>query len=83
MRSNPEPHDAIVDFSPKRAIALAHTNRPKGSDAFEVQRRVARVCLEKGEILVRDRTDVCRKSLIQRPVARRGIVLQISRLFPD
>ena len=64
MRANPEPRNTILDIGSERSVTTADADRPELANAFEVQRRVAQVALEESKILVCERADVRRKSLI-------------------
>jgi len=52
VRADPKPQDAVRNINTERAIMSANSHRMKPSDSLEVERGVARVCLEKGELLV-------------------------------
>lgn len=57
MGADPEPQDPFIDLGSQGSVVVADTSRPKPADPLEVQRRVARIRLEKSEVLVRQITD--------------------------
>ena len=64
MSANPEPHNAIVDIRSEGAVTIANPDGPDRANAFEVQRGVARVALEKSETLLCEGAGMRGKSLV-------------------
>src|SRR6266496_1277082 len=83
MGADPKPVDDFRHVMPQGTIMLADPDRPDLVNALEAQRRVSGVALQQGKILVRDRTDILRQRVVQRPEARRRGMLQMLRDLPD
>jgi hypothetical protein len=63
--------EAIVAFDGDCAVPAANAYRPQVSaDAFEVQRRMFRIALQQSEVPVRDRTNIGKQGIEQRPESR-------------
>ena len=56
--SDPVPEDSLRRLDADGAVVVAHAHRPMSSNLLQVQGRMTRVCLQKGEILVRKLLDV-------------------------
>lgn len=82
MRSDPEPHEPIVDFDGERSVMAADSDRPQSAHLLEMERRVSRVALEAFVGLVGDDPNVSRKRAVACPEVRRREVLQSRVVLP-
>jgi len=82
VRPDPYPVDPLRDVRSQGAIMITNTNRPQGTDALEVKRRVTWVRLEKSIVLVGQLSDVRRQRVVQSPESRRREVPQKLWAFP-
>ena len=76
---NPKPLNAAWNFVTKCSVVIANADRPHFAQAFEMERRVPRVGLEKLEILVRERSHWLWQRIVERPEASGRRVLQSGR----
>ena len=83
MAANPEPNDSIRSVYTKCPETQPYTHRPETADPFEVQRRVALVCLEKLIISICKLPNLGWKQLISLPEIRRGEVLHKALVPPE
>lgn len=60
VSANPDPEDSIRHFDAERTVMNAGANRPEIADAFEVERRVARVCTKQLIVLVCNLSNLAR-----------------------
>ena len=79
MTSYPKPLHAVRNFVTERSMVLANTYGPNLSKAFEMERWVLWIGLEKLEVLVGGRSHSFGQSLVERPEASRRAVLQSGR----
>jgi len=79
VRADPKPLNAAWNFVTQRSVMVANAHRPHFAEAFEMERGVPRIGLEKLEILVRERSRCLGQRVVKRPEASGRGVLQSGR----
>ena len=64
MRTDPDPIDAVFDIQTKRPIMRSDSYHPEVIDLFEVERRMPRIRLQEGIVLIREIAYMPRQSAV-------------------
>jgi hypothetical protein len=64
MRANPEPLDSLWDNVAEGSIMVADSCGPDCADSLKVERRMARIGLQKAVVLVRQLAHFLRESVV-------------------
>jgi hypothetical protein len=67
VSANPEPMDPTWNIETQRSIVITDSYRPQFSDALEVKGRVMRVRFQELKVLISQRANIVRESLIRGP----------------
>lgn len=80
--SDPVPEDSLRRLDADCPVVVAHAHRPMPSNLLEVQRWMTRVCLQEGEVLVRQLLNVRWQATVVIPEVGVGVMTHSSEQRP-